>query len=1046
MKIRQWGLAAALVAALAAAGGGVYAGEVLDLSGPWAFAFGQAGGAMPENFTDTIALPGTTETNRKGPENAEKRVQGLTRLYRFDGPAWYRQEVLIPDGWRGKRISLYLERTKHTRVWLDGEPCGENPMLCTPQVYALGKLAPGPHVLTVCVDNSRRPVPGEMHQMSDNTQGNWNGIIGRLELQATGDVWLDDVQAYPAADNEAVLVRVRVENATAAPLEGLLKMRVNGGAYRPAQPADVLLPCTLAPGGVMVEATLRLPGAPQWDEFTPALLSLVVSIDAATGRDSRMLRFGLRAFKTAGTQFTVNGRTTFLRGKHDGCVFPLTGHPPMDVQGWLKYFSACRDYGINHIRFHSWTPPEAAFAAADELGLFLQPELPFWGAYDEAVAAALRPEAERILQAYGNHPSFVMFALGNECSGSRAVLSNLVATLRQRDPRHLYAQGSNNFFGDPRLAAGDDYWTAFRTRRGAAGNVRGSFATVDGGNGIVQIGPPGTTNDYTAAIAGLPVPVLGHEVGQYQAFPDFTEILKYTGVFRARNLETFRDSLAAAGMEHQARDFFQCSAQLMVLGYREEVEAALRTRGFGGFQLLDLQDFPGQGTALVGVLDAFMDSKRAVSPATWRQFCAPVVLLARFPRYAWTAGETFAAGVQMAHYGEQDFANAQVVWVLSSSRGRTVARGTLAAGRIARGGLREIGTLSAPLHDVQAPDALTLELRVPGTALLNRYPLWVYPAPAARPAPAGVTLARGWAPEARAALARGERVVLVPTEEWLANSVGGGFMTDFWCWPMFRNRPGTMGLLCDAEHPALAGFPTMAHSDWQWFHIAGAARPLILDTLPKDYRPVVQVVDNFARLHRLGLVFEARVGPGRLVVCACDLLKLEAHPEARQLLASLLDYAASDRFQPAAELSAEALGKVFTRPLAPGAPATASSMQSDAYAPALALDGDPQTRWCASGPESPQWWQVDLGAPRKLDGLDILWEQERPGYGYLVEGSLDGTTWFPVSDQRQNSARGAHRFAFPAVDARHLRLAIGQLPQGCWASIREVKALAGGGE
>ncbi|MCX7008784.1 MAG: hypothetical protein NTY53_16310, partial [Kiritimatiellaeota bacterium] len=425
-----------------------------------------------------------------------------------------------------------------------------------------------------------------------------------------------------------------------------------------------------------------------------------------------------------------------------------------------------------------------------------------------------------------------------------------------------YAQGSNNFLGDPQLAGGDDYWTTFRTRQGAAGNVRASFATVDGGNGLAQIGPPGTLADYTSAIAGIPVPVIGHEVGQFETSPNFDEIEKYTGVFRARNFEKFRDDLATAGIFDQAQDFCRVSGKLAALGYRTDIEAALRTPGFGGFQLLDLQDFPGQGTALVGILDAFMESKGVISVDEWRQFCAPVVLLARFPRYTWTAGETFTAQVQIAHYGEKNFPDAKLDWDLVSSRGRSVATGKIPVGWIMQGGLRELGAITAPLTGVKAPDQLTLVLRLNGTKITNRYPLWVYPASAQKSPPSGVTLARGCDAAARTALECGGRVVLVPTTDWLENSVDG--------------------LLCHERHPALAGFPTEDHSDWQWFHIASAARPLILDTLPKDFRPIVQVVDNFARLHRLGLVFEARVGPGRLLVCACDLLTLEKQPEARQ--------------------------------------------------------------------------------------------------------------------------------------------------------------------
>ena len=406
--------------------------------------------------------------------------------------------------------------------------------------------------------------------------------------------------------------------------------------------------------------------------------------------------FGLREFKTKGTQFTINGRTTFLRGKHDACVFPLTGHPPMDVDAWRQYFRTCKSYGINHVRFHTWCPPEAAFAAADDLGVYLQPELPNWSAFRRQIANTIatcgrRPSGS--CKRYGNHPSFVMLSLGNEMGGDAAAMAKLVKHLHDIDPRHLYAQGSNNFFWNPILAPGDDYWTTVRTSvdHGLVKSVRGSFATVDAPLGHVQTGPADTMTDYRRAIAGVPIPVIGHEVGQYKVFPDFREMAKYTGVLRARNLEIFRENLRAKGMLDQAEQFQQASGALAVLCYREEIEAALRTPGFGGFQLLDLQDFPGQGTALVGILDAFMDSKGLIEPKAWREFCSEVVPLVRMKKYAWTSGETFTAGVEVANYGPADLRRVVPAWSLTDSQARTVASGELPAIDVAQGSVLRRG-------------------------------------------------------------------------------------------------------------------------------------------------------------------------------------------------------------------------------------------------------------------------------------------------------------------------------------------------------------------
>jgi hypothetical protein len=464
------------------------------------------------------------------------------------------------------------------------------------------------------------------------------------------------------------------------------------------------------------------------------------------------------------------------------------------------------------------------------------------------------------------------------------------------------------------LAEGDDYWTTVRTgsEGGVPKSVRGSFADADAPRGHVQVPPFSTRVDYRKAIAGIPVPVIGHEVGQYAVYPDFREIDRYTGVLRARNLEIVRDKLRARGMLDQADRFVQASGALAVLCYREEIEAALRTPGFGGFQLLDLQDFPGQGTALVGILNAFMESKGLVGPPAWREFCSETVPLVRFGKYTWTAGETFTAAAEVAHYGRDAMPCTTPQWSLSDSQGHVLASGELPVADIPQGAVSALGTLRIALPAVKRPDKLTLALSIPRSKqspVVNHYNLWVYPAAPAPTLPKNVVVSHAWDVKTRAVLAAGGRVVLLLHGQG-PGTVEGGFATDFWCWPMFHNKPGTMGLLCDPRHAALADFPTEFHSNWQWARIACAARPVILDDAPADYRPIVQVIDNLGRNHKLGLIFEARVGPGRLLVCACDLSKMADQPEARQLLDSLLQYAAAEKFQPPQQLSAEAVQRL----------------------------------------------------------------------------------------------------------------------------------------
>ena len=908
--------------------------EVLPLEGVWRFQLdpgnqGQGAAWFKTTLKDTIRLPGTTDEARKGARNTRTNLtQHLSRLYPYSGAAWFQRDVEIPAAWRDRRVTLRLERTKLTRVWAGDRECGSADSLATTQVFDLsGALTSGRQRLTLRVDNQQQPPVGGGHQLSDDTQTDWNGVIGRVELQATDKVWLEDVQVYPHAGARRATVRIRLGNQTAGAATGRVELSARtenvGG---PAAVAPIVMSFDRATNGTILEAEYDLgPDAQLWDEFSPALYRLEIKLQASAGgqtlTDARALDFGLRDLAVKDAQFVINGKTLFLRGKHDACVFPLTGYPPMDVDGWVRVFTIAKSYGLNHYRFHSWCPPEAAFAAADRLGFYLQPELPAGGddASRPAAAAYLRAEGERILREFGNHPSFAMLALGNEMGRGREVRAAIVQEFRALDGRHLYAQSSNYEFGIPQLAEGDDYWTTFRTRRGAAGNVRGSYSHADKPLGHIQVGEPSTTNDYAQAIRGIRVPVIGHEVGQYQIFPNFQEIAKYTGVLQPWNFEVFRRRLQGAGLLDQDAAFVRASGALAAICYREEVEAALRTRGFGGFQLLDLEDFPGQGTALVGLLDAFMGSKGAITPAQWREFCAPVVVLARFAKYAWTADETFTAEVQLANYGPAAVAAPVIGWQLEEAGGRVLATGRLSGHEAPQGALSDCGPIHAALAGASAPRKLRLALNCERPPVQNHYELWVYPTRSEPAAPVGVTIAHALDEATLKTLAEGGRVLLLPDPLRLTNSVEGFFAGDFWCYPMFRAicqgakvpvAPGTLGILCDPHHPALARFPTEFHSDWQWWPILMHSRAMILDLTPASYRPIVQVIDNFERNHKLGLVFETQVGQGRLLVCAADLEGQQDRPEPRQLLISLLAYAGSPQFNPTATIPLELLKRL----------------------------------------------------------------------------------------------------------------------------------------
>ncbi|HOW32443.1 MAG TPA: beta-glycosidase, partial [Bacteroidales bacterium] len=586
---------------------------------------------------DSVNLPGTTDLNGKGFLNADTTTMHLNRVYRYEGAAWYRKKVIIPESQRDKRISLTLERTKTTDVWIDSNYAGSSHILQSPQHFDVTAfLSPGEHNISVRVNNDLKLTPyGNVHIYSDDTQTNWNGILGNICLEATPRTYISDLQVYPDTEKRKISVSLEVVNPLNIKdinIELSVTKTVDGRTTR-------LKPLKTT---VDFSPTIRLEyelgnDCSLWDEYSRPLYQLTATIKNGDEKDSKTVPFGMRKFAASGTQFKINGRTIFLRGKHDAAVFPLTGFPPMDDEGWTRVFRIAKAYGINHYRFHSWCPPEAAFTAADREGIYLQAELPFWGGLDvDSIADMLKAEGFAMLKAYANHPSFVMFSHGNEIwSGHDRVEKNILA-LKATDNRLLYTMGSNNNVGfvPPRNCS--DFFVGARTpfaHDTILTHTRLTQAFCDSRDGgILNTTLPSAMINYSYPVSRMPIPIVSHEIGQYQVYPDFKETMKYNGVLRARNLEVFGNRLKNAGMYELDSAFQKASGAWAAICYKAEMEAALRTYGMAGFQLLDLQDFPGQGTALVGILDAFMDSKNVVSREAWLQSCSDVVLLPQFAK------------------------------------------------------------------------------------------------------------------------------------------------------------------------------------------------------------------------------------------------------------------------------------------------------------------------------------------------------------------------------------------------------------------------------
>jgi hypothetical protein len=1049
--------------------------ESLDLSGRWRFRLDPEDIGVQEEWfkqtlPDMLELPGclqaqgygndvTIDTAWTGTVRPLEHAEDILRPYmtaddakvpywlqpdkHYVGAAWYQRDVTVPEAWTGKRITLFLERCHWvTTLWVDGTEAGSRDSLSTPHEYDVtAHITPGKHTLTLRIDNRMHIDVGEnAHSISDNTQSNWNGIVGSIALRATeaSRARIVDCQVYPDIHEKTAKVLLSFEHMTdGETVEVTVSAEGQAGATRdqigPVSQSFETNKITVG-GNLWVRRELEFilnlgKDALLWSEHSPALYTLFASLEMGESKDAQTVTFGLSEIATEGTRFTMNGDKIFLRGTLECCIFPRTGYPPMDVNSWLDTMRKAKACGLNHLRFHSWCPPEAAFEAADRLGMMLQIEGPFWTytiseseALDEYIAA----ECDRILKAYGNHPSFCLMAYGNEPNGKqyRKVLSELVKRWKEQDPRHLYTCASgwptddeNEFHVTPRPRV-HQWGEALKSRFNSE-----PFASL---------------TDYDDFVALHDVPVISHEIGQWCVYPNFDEISKYTGYLKPKNFEIFRDTLTKNGMGGLAHDFLMASGKLQAICYKEEIEAALRTKGFGGFQLLDLHDFPGQGTALVGCLDPFWDEKGYISYEEYRRFCGPTVPLVRMTKNVWTTDETFTCEVEVTHYGRDAIAGTNPQWRIENASGAVLAEGALETQDIPRGTAIPLGTLSVPLADFAAPQHVKLYVEI-GEAK-NGWDLWVYPPQVDVEPPESIHITRFFDDATRALLDSGAKVLLVPAPDTVAGDEAGpvqaGWSPIFWntLWTGFQ-PPHTLGLLMEPGHEALKAFPTEYHSNWQWWDLVHGGQIFILNDMPGELKPIVRVIDDWVTNRRLGLIFETKVGNGSLLICGSDIVtNLEARPVARQMRHSLLAYMNSNAFSPQVSLTPEIVESLFRQPSklsGLGATVSASSAQPG-FEAAKVMDNDPGTIWhTAWEPEIlkyPHWIALDLQQPVTLAGLRLLPRQDMANGRFgpcAVYVSNNPDDWGePVQRTRLNAGTDWQTIAFdrPAT-GRYVRIA-----------------------
>lgn len=850
----------------------------IDLSGQWRVKLdAEKQETMPQAYPETMTLPGTTSAAGLGMPNPAKETGCLTDAYRFEGAAWFMRTFTAGD-WTGEQTMLTLERTRKTTVYLDGRPIGHQESLCTPHRYFLPPVHAGEHTLVIRVDNTDYPTRGG-HLTSPDTQSNWNGITGEISLTVAHTL-LTDLTVRPDLRRGCLRVHGHIIGAP----DGV------AGIVLPGQ-MEHLLPYR---GGVLNGECPLKGNEAFWDEAHPEIHTISIDLDG----DVYETTFGLRDVRTAGRRLLINGRETFLRGKVDNLLYPKTGYTPTDVASWMTILGIAKEYGINHYRYHTACPPDAAFTAADLLGVYMAPELPFWGTvaeegeegYDERERDFLFQEGFRILREYGHHPSFLWLSLGNELWGSKDVLNRMMRAYREADDTKLYSSGANNYQFVPDVLDEENVFVGVRLGRERL--IRGSYAMCDAPQGIVQTTAPESVSNYDASIvpetlgqsgeagkvqiqygtgvkevdaqsadALIPdVPIISHEVGQYVFYPDFSEIPHYTGPLKPRNIEAMRENLEREGLYGEHEAFFRQTGHLAVDCYKREIETLLRSREVSGFQLLDLQDYTGQGTALVGVLNALMENKGLISAEEWREFCAGTVVLGEFASFTGMMGEDIRFDVQISEC-DPEKQHTRIRCTLMDGERELYACDVTPGVR--RGRLTDAVSVTFPAECYR--DAM--QERITGLTVVltledgtrNHYPIWLIPPIAIRITREGIEKDGRMVAFVSAEEKADGAAIVVPSAE---GQLPAEYCTDFWCYPMFRSisesmgKPvpvGTMGLSIDTASPLLKRFAQEDYTTPAWYAILRTAH---VQRLPADIRPAVQMIDNTERCARLGILYQ----------------------------------------------------------------------------------------------------------------------------------------------------------------------------------------------
>ncbi len=860
----------------------------------------------------TANLPGSLDISEIGELNLDKTIDSLVRRRKYIGKAYYRKIIQIPESFRDKYIELELERVIWlSAVYVDGRLVGSYDSLCTAHRYNLSEyLTPGEHELTIMIDNSARS-GASCHGYGDSIQIEWNGVDGRIALTAYEKVFVKQLKVYPDISKRRIQAEAVIINYSHSACVTTAELTITPKDSSEIIGKQIAYLETAAEKNILKTIVYFSDNIIEWNEFNPYLYefhcNIETEIDNTIIFDKKTIVFGMREFSHDSENFYLNGNKVWLRGTHDGGGFPLTGMTSCDKEEWRRIYRICKSYGLNHVRWHSFCPPEAAFAAADEEGIILQAELPFWGnvANGWAGTSFLYNELERILDSYGNHPSFCLFSMGNEHSGDWDVLANMVDTAKRYDNRHLYTAASNQYIrpdngsvpGNPGDEFACNMWGMWGLEP-KDGSFKRRIRYFERFSDCSEMAE--ADKDYDFELDGMDITVIAHELGQWWIYPDYDVMDKFTGILEPRNYSVLKEKAEEKGILKQYKEYSKCSGKLATILYKEDIEKQLRTKRMAGFQLLDLHDYWGQGTALVGILDAFWETKGLITPEAFRRFCNHTVVLSRIKKFTYFSDETLEIPFEVYRYEKSDLCNVSPEVTVSNSNGDIVYNEKFSNVDIKNRENTVIGKLKLSLSKINEPHELKITLKLNPYEFENDWNVWVYPK-ISEIHEEKVFITEEINNTTNEMLKKGKNVLLLNYKN--PNSTAVGFSNAGWT-PFIAGRD-TNGLVINNKHPIFSDFPTEEYSNWQWQSLLNNARGIIVDS---NINPIVEAIDGPFEAFRIGILTEIKVENATVIICSLNLNS--ETPEAIQLKRAIINYL-SGITQPKQELTYKEFIKII---------------------------------------------------------------------------------------------------------------------------------------